>query len=86
MRYLPLSDADRQDMLARIGVGVGEAGCTPTAHSLIADYVPKENRASATPSPTSRPRRRCACDRSRPRGRTSRGRIESSASTPSSKK
>ncbi|MCI3134811.1 spinster family MFS transporter [Phenylobacterium aquaticum] len=36
-----------QLVLARIGVGVGEAGCTPTAHSLIADYVPKENRASA---------------------------------------
>ena len=31
----------------RIGVGVGEAGCTPPAHSLIADYVPKERRASA---------------------------------------
>ncbi len=31
----------------RIGVGVGEAGCTPPAHSLIADYVPKEQRASA---------------------------------------
>ncbi|MCC7268116.1 MAG: MFS transporter [Caulobacteraceae bacterium] len=34
-------------VLARIGVGVGEAGCTPPAHSLIADYVPKEKRASA---------------------------------------
>jgi predicted MFS family arabinose efflux permease len=34
-------------LLARIGVGVGEAGCTPPAHSLIADYVPKEKRASA---------------------------------------
>jgi predicted MFS family arabinose efflux permease len=32
---------------ARIGVGIGEAGCTPTAHSLIADYVPKDKRASA---------------------------------------
>ncbi len=31
----------------RIGVGVGEAGCTPPAHSLIVDYVPKEKRASA---------------------------------------
>jgi MFS family permease len=31
----------------RIGVGVGEAGCTPPAHSLIADYAPKEKRASA---------------------------------------
>jgi MFS family permease len=36
-----------QLILARIGVGVGEAGCTPPAHSLIADYVPKEKRASA---------------------------------------
>ena len=34
-------------ILARIGVGVGEAGCTPPAHSLITDYVPKEKRASA---------------------------------------
>jgi MFS family permease len=32
---------------ARIGVGIGEAGCTPTSHSLIADYMPKEKRASA---------------------------------------
>lgn len=32
---------------ARMGVGLGEAGCTPTAHSLIADYTPKEKRASA---------------------------------------
>jgi len=32
---------------ARVGVGVGEAGCTPAAHSLISDYVPKEKRASA---------------------------------------
>ncbi|MBI1186196.1 MAG: MFS transporter [Alphaproteobacteria bacterium] len=36
-----------QLVLARIGVGVGEAGCTPPAHSLIMDYVPKEKRASA---------------------------------------
>ncbi len=36
-----------QLVLARIGVGVGEAGCTPPAHSLIADYTPKEKRASA---------------------------------------
>ena len=33
--------------LFRIGVGIGEAGCTPPAHSLITDYVPKEKRASA---------------------------------------
>jgi len=36
-----------QLILMRIGVGVGEAGCTPPAHSLISDYVPKEKRASA---------------------------------------
>jgi predicted MFS family arabinose efflux permease len=36
-----------QLLLARIGVGVGEAGCTPPAHSLISDYVPPERRASA---------------------------------------
>lgn len=34
-------------LLARIGVGVGEAGCTPAAHSLITDYVPAERRGSA---------------------------------------
>src|SRR6185312_353632 len=31
----------------RAGVGIGEAGCTPTSHALIADYAPKEKRASA---------------------------------------
>ncbi|MEJ2818608.1 MFS transporter [Caulobacter sp. CCG-8] len=36
-----------QLILARIGVGVGEAGCTPPAHSLITDYVPKDKRAGA---------------------------------------
>jgi MFS family permease len=33
--------------LARVGVGVGEAGCTPAAHSLIADCVLPEKRSSA---------------------------------------
>lgn len=33
--------------LARIGVGIGEAGCSPPAHSLISDYFPKEKRARA---------------------------------------
>jgi len=33
--------------LARIGVGVGEAGCSPAAHSLIADYYPPEKRSTA---------------------------------------
>lgn len=36
-----------QLLLARVGVGVGEAGCTPPAHSLIADYVAPDKRASA---------------------------------------
>ncbi|MDH3432537.1 MAG: MFS transporter, partial [Gammaproteobacteria bacterium] len=33
--------------LARIGVGIGEAGCSPPAHSMIADYYPPEKRSSA---------------------------------------
>lgn len=33
--------------LARIGVGVGEAGFSPPAHSMIADYYPPEKRAMA---------------------------------------
>ncbi len=33
--------------LARIGVGIGEAGCTPPSHSIIADYFAKNERASA---------------------------------------
>ena len=36
-----------QLVAARAGVGIGEAGCTPTSHALIADYTPKEKRASA---------------------------------------
>lgn len=36
-----------QLLIARIGVGVGEAGCTPPAHSLISDIVPPEKRSSA---------------------------------------
>ena len=36
-----------QLLAARMGVGVGEAGCSPAAHSLISDYFPKEERASA---------------------------------------
>ena len=32
---------------ARIGVGVGEAGCSPPAHSMIADYFPPARRATA---------------------------------------
>jgi predicted MFS family arabinose efflux permease len=33
--------------LARIGVGVGEAGCSPPAHSIIADLYPPEKRSTA---------------------------------------
>ncbi|MBT7245808.1 MAG: MFS transporter, partial [Proteobacteria bacterium] len=36
-----------QLLLARIGVGVGEAGGSPPAHSIISDIFPPENRASA---------------------------------------
>ncbi len=31
----------------RVGVGVGEAGCSPSAHSLISDYFEPRRRASA---------------------------------------
>lgn len=34
-------------LLARIGVSVGEAGCTPPAQSVISDYFPTERRATA---------------------------------------
>jgi predicted MFS family arabinose efflux permease len=33
--------------IARVGVGFGEAGCNPCAHSMIADITPPEKRASA---------------------------------------
>lgn len=36
-----------QLLLFRIGVGVGEAGGTPPAHSIISDHYPPERRASA---------------------------------------
>lgn len=42
-----LTTTATQLALARIGVGIGEAGCSPPAHSLISDYFPKEKRASA---------------------------------------
>jgi len=32
---------------ARVGVGVGEAGCTPPAHSMISDLFPPERRGAA---------------------------------------
>lgn len=33
--------------LVRMGVGIGEAGCVPASHSLIADLFPPERRAFA---------------------------------------
>ena len=33
--------------LARIGVGIGEAACTPPSHSVISDYFPAQKRATA---------------------------------------
>ncbi|HAS41840.1 MAG TPA: MFS transporter [Microscillaceae bacterium] len=36
-----------QLLLARIGVGIGEAGGSPPAHSIISDYFPPEKRATA---------------------------------------
>lgn len=36
-----------QLVLARLGVGFGEAGCTPAAHSLIAESTPRNKLASA---------------------------------------
>lgn len=36
-----------QLLLARMGVGVGEAGCSPAAHSMISDVFPAEQRATA---------------------------------------
>jgi predicted MFS family arabinose efflux permease len=36
-----------QLLLFRMGVGIGEAGCTPAAHSLISDRYPPNRRASA---------------------------------------
>lgn len=32
---------------ARVGVGIGEAACSPPAHSLIADYFARDTRARA---------------------------------------
>lgn len=36
-----------QLLAARIGVSVGEAGCTPPAHSMLSDAFPPEQRATA---------------------------------------
>ncbi len=42
-----LSQGYWQLMLARIGVGVGEAGGTPASSSIVADYFPAERRPMA---------------------------------------
>lgn len=34
-------------LLYRMGVGIGEAGCTPASHSLISDHYPARQRSSA---------------------------------------
>lgn len=34
-------------MLSRVGVGIGEAGCTPPAHSILSDVYEPERRATA---------------------------------------
>lgn len=36
-----------QLLIFRIGVGVGEAGCSPPSHSIISDYYPANRRATA---------------------------------------
>ena len=36
-----------QLLFGRAGVSIGEAGCAPTAHSLISDYFPPTRRATA---------------------------------------
>lgn len=42
-----LAQSYAQLLLARMGVGVGEAGCSPAAHSMISDLFPAEQRATA---------------------------------------
>ena len=42
-----LAQSFTQLALARIGVGIGEAACSPPAHSLLSDYFPPERRGTA---------------------------------------
>jgi MFS family permease len=42
-----LAQSFTQLALARIGVGLGEAACTPPTHSLLSDYFPPERRGTA---------------------------------------
>jgi MFS family permease len=42
-----LAQTFTQLVLARVGVGIGEAACSPPAHSLLSDYFPPERRGTA---------------------------------------
>lgn len=42
-----LAQTFTQLTLARIGVGVGEATCSPPSHSLLSDYFPPDRRGTA---------------------------------------
>lgn len=42
-----LAQSFSQLLLARVGVGIGEAGCSPPAHSILSDYYPPERRGTA---------------------------------------
>jgi len=42
-----LSGSFVQLIVVRIGVGIGEAGCSPCAHSLISDYYDRSRRTTA---------------------------------------
>ncbi len=45
--FCGLSQGYMQLLLARIGVGIGEAGGTPSCNSIVADYFPAGRRAMA---------------------------------------
>lgn len=45
--FCGLSQGYWQLLLARIGVGIGEAGGTPSCNSIVADYFPADRRAMA---------------------------------------
>src|SRR3546814_13438989 len=48
-----------QLVLARVGVGVGEAVGLPSTHSVISDYFPREKRATAMRSEERRVGKEC---------------------------
>ncbi len=45
--FCGMSQGYMQLLLARIGVGVGEAGGTPSCNTIVADYFPADRRAMA---------------------------------------